>query len=470
MNEGLDFSIPESETKVKKSGNKLLYIFMIIILVTVLSNMIIQLYGSGEKNLSINKGLRPQELKQLALKMEKQGLTDSSANAWMEYLSRAPVRAEEKARIWYRIGRIYQEDNRFEPALNAYYRSETYARPEDITLEIGRRTQECLESLGKFAALNYELKERVGAEVPNNEGNKDNPIVAEIGGIKVRRSDLDNRIEKLIETQLARIAPYLPAEQAKKEKERLLKQYSTDSQRRMFLDQYIVEELLYRKARESGLINDTEVKEDIMEMERALLAGKALEKEYADDIKITFTDLKSYFEANREKYVQPERLKIAHILVKNKDEAKKIREKIKKGEEFASLARTLSKEKSTALNNGVIQQWITRETGSNIPGIGNPGELLEKIFSTDEGAIVPEDVVTENGVHVVKILKKEKERKLDFDEVKERVAYDLRSSKEKDVRNRLLSDLKDKYNVVIHNSVLSEKPNNETGDQTTTSK
>ena len=367
MKEGLDFSIPESETKVKKSGNKLLYILMIIILVSVLGNMVIQLYDSGEKNPLINKGLRPQELKQLALKMEKQGLTDSSANAWMEYLSRAPVRAEEKARIWYRIGRIYQEDNRFEPALNAYYRSETYARPEDITLEIGKRTQECLESLGKFAALNYELKERVGAEIPNNKGNKNNPIVAEIGGIKIRRSDLDNRIEKLIKTQLARIAPYLPPEQARKEKERLLKQYSTDSQRRLFLDQYIVEELLYRKARESGLINDTEVKEDIMEMERALLAGKALEKEYADDIKITFTDLKSYFEANREKYV-------------------------------------------------------------------------------------------------------EDERKLDFDEAKERVAYDLRSSKEKDVRNRLLSDIKDKYNVVIHNSVLSEKPNNETGDQTTTSK
>lgn len=371
MNEGLDFSIPEPETKVKKSSNKYLYILMIIILAAVVGNTIIQLYNVGSTNSPINEGPGIGKLKQLALKMENQGLVDSSVDAWLEYLSRSSGDAEEKARIWYRIGKLYQGDHRFELALNAYYRSEAYAKPEDITFEISRKTQECLESLGKFAALNYELKERVGIEEQDNKDNSNNPVIAEIGGTKIRRSDLDGRIEKLIETQLSRMAPYLPEQQSKKEKERLLKQYATDSQRRMFLDQYIVEELLYRKARESGLANDIEVKETIREMERAILAGKALEKEYTDEIKITLTDLKSYFEANKEKYVEDE---------------------------------------------------------------------------------------------------KEDKKEPEFDEVKDRVAFDLRSNKEKDVQNRLLSDLKDKYNVVIHNSVLSDKSDGEAGDQANTSK
>ncbi len=308
MDKGLDFSIPETEKRKEKSSNKTMLILMIIILIAVLGNMIIMLYRHpGAESPVITKDAGAEELKQLALRLEKQGLADSSVNAWKEYMSTASMNPEEKARIWYRIGKLFQEDSRFEPALNAYYRSEIHGKPDDISLETGRRIQECLEALGKFAALNYELRDRTSARVNENEEIDSDPVVAEIGEISIRKSDLDARLEKLIGAQLSRLAPYMPEEQLKSEKERLLKQYSNDSQRRMFLEQYIAEELLYRNARESGLVNDAGVKDEIREMERSFLASKALEKAYTNEIKITLTDVQSYFNANKEKYVKDEK-------------------------------------------------------------------------------------------------------------------------------------------------------------------
>ena len=97
-----------------------------------------------------------------------------------------------------------------------------------------------------------------------------------------------------------------------------------------------------------------------MEMERALLAGKALEKEYADDIKITFTDLKSYFEANREKYVEDERKldfdeakeRVAYDLRSSKE--KDVRNR---------LLSDLKDKYNVVIHNSVLSEKPNNETG-----------------------------------------------------------------------------------------------------------
>ena len=80
------------------------------------------------------------------------------------------------------------------------------------------------ESAGKFAALRYELSDRVGMS-PSPDANKPvskgDEVVAEIGPEKITESDLDQWIESQIERQLSRMAPYMPDEQVKKQKEAL---------------------------------------------------------------------------------------------------------------------------------------------------------------------------------------------------------------------------------------------------------
>jgi peptidyl-prolyl cis-trans isomerase C len=459
MTEELDFSIPTREEKGAQSGSKFLIILTVIVLIAVLANMCIVLMHKGVTSKRVEgPALSAEQLKDLALKLEKQELNRASVAAWKDYLKAASLDGEEAARIWYRIGKIYQADNQYDLALDAFYRSETYARPDDISPEIARRVQESLETMGKFAALRYELADRVGTGGITKEGSSHDtvdPVVAEIGPQRITKSDLDRRIERLIETQISQYASYLPEEEANKRKEDMLRQYSTDKQRQVFLSQYIAEEILYRKARESGLMDDPDVRVTLQDMERSLLAGKVMEREFADEIKITSGDLETYYEAHKEEYVQPERASVAHILVDNPQAARDVRMRLEKGDDFSVVAAQLSKDEQSRQKGGELTEWIEKGEVRHIPGLGGSDAAVKAIFSTDQGHLVKEDIQTEEGIHIIKVLKREAERQKDFDEVKNEVALALRSQKEREVQQELFTKLKEQYDVVIHQSAFS---------------
>jgi peptidyl-prolyl cis-trans isomerase C len=467
MTEGFDFSLPDDQHRRGGSQSRLSAILMCLVLVAVLANIALVLIKDGEKKQCAGGAiLSAEQQKQLALKLEKQGLDIPSASAWKRYLKVALPVDEEAARIWYRIGKLYQTASRFDMALDAFYRSESFAKPEDITQEISRRTQDCLEAMGKFAALKYELSDRVGVDVSktdNGTEHKDDPVVAEIGPQKVLKSELDNMIEQQIDQKISQFASYLSEDEFKKKKEEFLKQYTTDTQRQYFLSQYIIGELLYRRAREIGITDDPKVMAALKDLERSMLAQKVLERQFADEIKITPGDLKTYFDAHSKEYVQPERVRIAHIFVKDKQTAKIVRERLKKGEAFASLASEMSQDTATGKKSGEISGWVERREKGPVPGIGDSKDALRIIFSTDKDKVCEEDIETDNGVHIVKVLDRETERQKGFDEVKDDISIALRTTKEREVQQGLFAKLKDQYNVVIHQSafkVESEKDPN----------
>jgi hypothetical protein len=181
-----------------------------------------------------------------------------------------------------------------------YYRSEAFASPDDIRDEINQRVERCLEKAGRFAALRYDLNDRVGATTDSiKHGDQ---VVAEIGTLKITREELDKRIEKVTASRISGLSRYLSPDRINMEKENLLKQYSSDSGRRMFLEQYIIEEMLYRKAREERLAETDEMREAITEMERSMLASKVMENAYKDEIRVTESDVRNFYEANKTKY------------------------------------------------------------------------------------------------------------------------------------------------------------------------
>ncbi|NLA75945.1 MAG: peptidyl-prolyl cis-trans isomerase [Deltaproteobacteria bacterium] len=132
-------------------------------------------------------------------------------------------------------------------------------------------------------------------------------MVAEIGTSKITREELDKIIEKVIASRISRLSGYLSPDRINMEKENLLKQYSSDSGRRMFLEQYLVEEMLYRKAREERLAETDEMRDSLIEMERGLLASRVMENAFKEEIKVTEGDLRNYYEANKVKYNEKEK-------------------------------------------------------------------------------------------------------------------------------------------------------------------
>jgi len=159
MADELDFTLPESGNRSRGKGESGGRLLLVVVLLAVLANIGLTLArrdardgGEGPESAAVPA----ESQKQLALKLEKQGLSSRAAAAWQEYLGLIQSKGHGAATIWYRIGKLYQEAGDYELALESFYRSEAFAKIEDLGPEINRRTQE----LAHFGSdLSYEAKQ-----------------------------------------------------------------------------------------------------------------------------------------------------------------------------------------------------------------------------------------------------------------------------------------------------------------------
>ena len=452
MAEELNLSVPQQKTKAAGNSPKGLWILLVLVLGVGIANIILTL-KKDDAATATTSGLTPDSQKDLALKLEKQGLHESAIRAWQDFLAQSSAGVNEQAKIWYRIGKLYQQDEKFEQALESYYRSESYAKLDDITDEIGRRTQECLGAAGKFAALRYELKDRV--DQSQNQDPAGQEVVAEIGAEKITQTQLDQMIEQEIDRQLTQMAGILPAEQLKQQKEQLLKRFATPEQKLQMLNQFIMEEVLYRRARQVKLTEKPQTRDFLKSLEKKVLAQSLVQLEMADKINITPVDLQTYYQAHLKDYLQPEQAQISHILVADQEAADTLLENLQAGGDFAQAAKEFSQDSATKENGGEITGWVQK--GGYISGIGYSDEATGFIFSTDPNNLAPEPVKTDKGYHIIKVRARQPERKKTFEEVQMEVFRALRQQKEQEVQEALIEELKDGYNVVIHRSKFMPK-------------
>lgn len=453
MTDKLDFSMPQREAN-KSPVAKGLHLLVVAGLVAIVVNVVltVALARRPARPETAKSGLLTGEAqKDLALKLEKQGLNARAVDAWKEYLALASQSGEETARILYRIGTLCQEAGDYERALDSYYRSESCATIAEISQEIGKRTAQCLEALGKFSALRYELDKRVGANT--NSKTVGAEVVAELGITKITREELDRKIEDQIERQLARFASTLPDEDRKKQKEAMFQRASSSSERLQALNNLVAEELLYRRAVELKLGEDPKLRYTIRDLERSVLAEQALRRELAEQVKLSRSDIETWYEAHKKEYVTPERARIAHILVKDEEAAKVVQKRLEAGEKFEDVAKELSADKRTSGNGGAIEGWV--EKGADVvPGVGRSQGASAVIFGTAAGKISEKTVKADNGVSVVKVLQIEPERQRPLEEVQQAVHSDLYSTKVREAQEGLFERLKKQHNVTIHYSAF----------------
>jgi len=454
MSDELNMTLPPRKGDQPKSSI-LVPLLLVLVLAFGVANIIINL-STARRSAGPTTGntLSAGAQRELALKLEKQGLHSQAAQAWKDYLNRANTNSAEAAKVWYRVAKLYQQANEYAPALESFYRSESIAKVDELAPEISRRIQECLEGLGKFAALRYELSDRVDAKpTPSASGEE---ILAEIGPEKITKAQLDKQIERQIEMQISQFAAYLPPEQLKKQKEQLFNRLSSPAQRRRMLERLITQELLYRRARELKVADRPTTRMLLAQAEKSILARSVLEKELTEQIKITPGDLETYYQANKTDYVEPEKAKISLIRTKDETAAEKILTQLRGGKDFAELAKSKSLDKTTAEKGGKIDQWIKK--GSSIPGIGQSADATAAIFSTNKGSVIDKPIKVKQGVYVIKVDDRQEERQKTFEEVKMQVLQALRAQKEREVQQKLLQDLRTRYDVVIHESAFSETP------------
>jgi peptidyl-prolyl cis-trans isomerase C len=245
----------------------------------------------------------------------------------------------------------------------------------------------------------------------------------------------------------------MSAEQLNEQKKKMLEQYQNPQAKQQFLQSWLAQEILYREALERKLGEKPGVKKLLNELAQGVLSQQLMNEQLASKINITQTDLETYYAANKDKFVEPARAKISHILVNEEQQAKDIIERIKNGEDFGELAKELSQDEDTKESGGVIDLDVIE--GSDVPVIGDVNDLNEKIFATEPPALLNEPIKTEKGWEIIKVNNKESRRQKTFDEVQQQVMMMLSKQKRQDVQQDYIREMMDKYNVIIHTSVLA---------------
>lgn len=206
----------------------------------------------------------------------------------------------------------------------------------------------------------------------------------------------------------------------------------TREQMNIMINSLLLDRRLAEAAKAAGMADQPEVRARIERVTRDILVRSYLDVEMAK-VATSLPDLtavaKERYMANLSTYVEPEAIRVAHILIAvNEDEGKldadakakamQVLKQLREGADFAELAKEQSDDFGSKRLGGEIRGWSAK--GKFVP------TFEEAAFALKPGEI-SELVRTRFGYHIIKLLEKREARQLSFDEVKEPILAGVRN-------------------------------------------
>lgn len=181
------------------------------------------------------------------------------------------------------------------------------------------------------------------------------------------------------------------------------------------------------------------------------------------EVKVTEAEVKAYYEANPDDYIQPEEREVRHILVavSSKDgapagqaewdaakrEAGKIRSEIQNGADFRATAEKYSDDQATRASGGKLGAVTS---GQTVPA------FEQAVFSLKKGQL-SEPVKTQYGYHIIEVTEIRPEEPLSFDRVKEGIRAALLEQKTEQAWRTWLAAKEAALGVVYASGLEPEK-------------
>ncbi|MBO0710847.1 MAG: peptidylprolyl isomerase, partial [Acetobacteraceae bacterium] len=214
------------------------------------------------------------------------------------------------------------------------------------------------------------------------------PVVATVNGQPIHLSDL-NLAAQSLPPELRRMSP-----------QQLFP---------MLLDQQIDRKALVEEARRTGLDKDPTVQRQLAFAEDAALQNVLLSRQVGP----TITEEAVRARYNQEIAGKPgaEEVHARHILVPTEEEATKIIAELKKGGDFAALAKQNSKDPGAA--QGGDLGWFKRD--EMVPA------FADAAFAMQPGQVSDKPVKTEFGWHVIQVLEKRQGEPTTFDQARDQL-------------------------------------------------
>ena len=181
-------------------------------------------------------------------------------------------------------------------------------------------------------------------------------------------------------------------------------------------------------------------------LEQNIKIEKLVSQQVDSKIIIDNTAEKNFFRNNLNTFRLPERIKAKHILVDNKVKAYSIRKKLLTGGDFATIAKE---------NSQNISDYV--DSYSYLVRGQIPIELEDVVFRLKVGEI-SKIVKSQYGFHIIKLVKLEKARLMNFTEAQPRIKNFLFKQKREKEFNSWLEKVRLNTKVTINWELLSLGP------------
>jgi peptidyl-prolyl cis-trans isomerase C len=247
--------------------------------------------------------------------------------------------------------------------------------------------------------------------------NSDSPILSKVDGKAITKEDFLKEINRMPEWARGR--------------------FTTEEGKKQFLEELIKRELIYQDAKKNGLHRDDEYKKRVEEFKKMTLVKMALEKEVEEKTQLPPEAAKDFYDKNPGEFMVGREVRAKHILVGSEEEAKKIHERIQKGEDFSTLAKKFSKDKGTAKKGGDLGFF---RQGKMVP------EFEIVAFNLKVGS-VSKPIKTRFGHHIIKVIDRKEGRQGSYDEVKDALSKRLAMEKQKELFGSYIETLKNSFKV-----------------------
>jgi peptidyl-prolyl cis-trans isomerase C len=216
------------------------------------------------------------------------------------------------------------------------------------------------------------------------------PVVAKVNGVEIHESDLAMAEEDVGQN------PQLQAMPAEA--------------RRDYMVSYLADVILAAKAAEGKKVADQkEFKSRLAFIRNKLLMETLLQQE--GKTALTPDAMKKVYDEAVKQMGNEQEVRARHILVPTEDEAKTVLAEVKKGTDFAELARQKSKDPGAAAEGGDLGYFGKDQM---VP------EFAEVAFKLDKGQ-VSDPVKTQFGWHIIKVEDKRTKPVPEFDKVKDQI-------------------------------------------------
>lgn len=395
----------------------------LVLLIFVLFMLLLTAGGSGQSTLPYS----PEKSRELAATFLEQQLYKQAVQEYERYLAHADIPAEQQANILYTIGTTYLDQlHDYENALATFLRISNYYPQSRIAPKAESRMMKCYEELNRGFDAQRKLEQLTDLEKDEADQGS-GPVVAQIGDQTITMSQLQNEIAEMPEY--------------------MRRNLKTPEQQLEYLKNKVFRELLYDKAIRNEYHKKKEIREQIQEYEKQLLAQTILQEEVQNKINITPSDIDLYYKAHKEEFTQPLTLKTAHIQLESADQVSEVTQALSNGMDFEEAVKTFSTNAETKENNGMLPDI---QQGTNtIPGIGNAPDMIASLMELEEGAISP-PLKGPKHIHIFKIIQRIPEQVKPLDQVRQQIESRVQMMKQRDLQKQLIQEMLSAEKVKIH--------------------